>query len=305
MRFIQRTQTTIAVLGLGAILIAGCGESTESKQGSEDQAAQESTMESEGMSVTKRQTALTKIFHAAPSPMETASLIKRSGAHFHPDALNPAASSAQYTTSDRQAINLGIYGADLSYATIFEENSTCIDYLEAIQSLSSSLGVTDVLNEDVMNSVEENRNDRQALIGIVSETFYDLNERLKFNGQEDLAGLVVASGWIEGMYLATRHLEEAPSELKQRIAEQKLTLDDVMRLCRSYEQTAELTGLLNAMAPIEAAFGQVVTQEGESTTNREDSGSFVIGGGPTYSADDATILAIAASVASVRNACIQ
>jgi hypothetical protein len=167
------------------------------------------------------------------------------------------------------------------------------------------LGVNDVLNADVMKSVEENRNDRQMLIRIVSETFYDLNERLKFNGQEDLAGLVVASGWIEGMYLATRHLDAAPAELKQRIAEQKLTLDDVMRLCRSYEQTAELSGLLNAMAPIEAAFANVTSTEGESTTDRKDSGSFVIGGGPVYSADDATILAIAASVASVRNACIQ
>lgn len=305
MRFIQRTQTSIAVLGLGVILIAGCGESAENSQVSQDPAAQETAMDSEGMSVTTRQSTLTKIFHAAPSPMETASLIKRSGAHFHADALNPAAQSAQYTTSDRQAINLGIYGADLSYATIFEENSTSIDYLEAIQSLSTSLGVNDVLSDEVMGSVEENRNDRQALIRIVSETFYDLNERLKFNGQEDLAGLVVASGWIEGMYLATRHLEEAPAELKQRIAEQKLTLDDVMRLCRSYEQTAELTGLLNAMAPIEAAYAQVSSEEGESTTNREESGSFVIGGGPTFSADDATIQAIAASVASVRNACIQ
>jgi hypothetical protein len=305
MRFIQRTQTSIAVLGLGLLLITGCGESAESNQGGEDQVAQESAMGSEGMSVTTRQTALTKIFHAAPSPMETASLIKRSGAQFHADALNPAGQSDQYTTSDRQAINLGIYGADLSYATIFEENSTSIDYLEAIQSLSSALGVNDVLSDDVMSSVEDNRNDRQELIRIVSETFYDLNERLKFNGQEDLAGLVVASGWIEGMYLATRHLEEAPVELKQRIAEQKLTLDDVMRLCRSYEQTDELTGLLNAMAPIEAAFAQVNSEDGESTTNREESGSFVIGGGPSYSADDATIQAIAASVASVRNACIQ
>ena len=305
MRFIQRTQTSIAALGLGVLLIAGCGESTEINKGDDNQATQESALDSEGMSVTKRQSTLTKIFHAAPSPMETASLIKRSGANFHADALNPAAQSAQYSTSDRQAINLGIYGADLSYATIFEENSTCIDYLEAIRSLSSSLGVTDVLNEEVMNSVEENRNDRQALIRIVSETFYELNERLKFNGQEDLAGLVVASGWVEGMYLATRHLDEAPTELKQRIAEQKLTLDDVMRLCRSYEQTAELAGLLNAMAPIEAAFANVNTTEGESTTDRKESGSFVIGGGPTYSADDATILAIAASVASVRNACIQ
>jgi hypothetical protein len=262
-------------------------------------------MDNDGMAVTSRQNTLTKIFHAAPSPMETASLIKRSGAHFHADALNSADEYNRYTTSDKQAINIGIYGADLSYATIFEENSVSLDYLSSIKSLSQALGVSDVLSQEVMNEVEENRNDRAVLIDIVSETFYDLNERLKFNGQEDLAGLVVASGWVEGMYLATRHLEAAPDELKQRIAEQKLVLDDVMGLCSSYEQTPALSNLLASMRSIEAAYGGVASTSSESTTNREESGSFTIGGGPTFAADDATILAIASAVESVRTACIQ
>jgi hypothetical protein len=262
-------------------------------------------MDSDGMAVTTRQSTLTKIFHAAPSPMETASLIKRSGAHFHADALNGADQYDNYTTSDKQAINLGIYGADLSYATIFEENSTSLDYLSSIKSLSQALGVSDVLSDDVMSEVEENRNDRDVLIDIVSNTFYDLNERLKFNGQEDLAGLVVASGWVEGMYLATRHLDAAPEELKQRIAEQKLVLADVMGLCGSYDQTPALANLLASMLSIETAYEGVTTSTSESTTNREESGSFTIGGGATFAADDATILAIAAAVESVRAACIQ
>lgn len=237
--------------------------------------------------------------------METASLIKRSGASFHGDALNGADRASDYTTSDAQAINLGIYGADLSYATIFEENSTSLEYLAVIKSLSAELGVDDVLSGEVMDEVEANRNDRDMLIDIVSDTFYELNERLKFNGQEDLAGLVVASGWVEGMYLATRHLDEAPEELKARIAEQKLVLDDVMRLCKSYEQTEALAALLSSMGSIEAAYEGVATTEGEGSTSREESGSFVIGGGPTFSADDATIQAIASAVEAVRSGCIQ
>ena len=237
--------------------------------------------------------------------METASLIKRSGASFHGDALNGADRASDYTTSDAQAINLGIFGADLSYATIFEENATSLEYLAAIKSLSTELGVDDVLSGEVMDEVEANRNDRDLLIDIVSDTFYELNERLKFNGQEDLAGLGVASGWVEGMYLATRHLDEAPEELKTRIAEQKLVLDDVMRLCKSYEQTEALAALLTSMEAIEAAYAGVATTEGEGSTSREESGSFVIGGGPTFSADDATIQAIASTVEAVRSGCIQ
>ena len=61
---------------------------------------------------------------------------------------------AKYTTSDAQAINLGIYGADLSYATIFEENATSLEYLAAIKSLSAELGVDDVLKRRVMDEVK-------------------------------------------------------------------------------------------------------------------------------------------------------
>lgn len=307
MRFNQRIQALPVLFGLGAFLATGCGGSQDEHAGHDHGTETEVVegMDADGMAVTSRQNTLTKIFHAAPSPMETASLIKRSGASFHGDALNVAARASEYTTSDAQAINLGIYGADLSYATIFEENATSLEYLAAIKSLSAELGVDDVLSGEIMDEVEANRNDRDMLIDIVSDTFYELNERLKFNGQEDLAGLVVASGWVEGMYLATRHLDEAPAELKTRIAEQKLVLDDVMRLCKSYEQTEPLAALLTSMEAIEAAYAGVATTEGEGSTSREESGSFVIGGGPTFSADDATIQAIASAVEAVRSGCIQ
>ena len=307
MRFNQRIQALPVLFGLGAFLATGCGGSQDEHAGHDHGTETEVVegMDADGMAVTSRQNTLTKIFHAAPSPMETASLIKRSGASFHGDALNGADRASEYTTSDAQAINLGIYGADLSYATIFEENATSLEYLAAIKSLSAELGVDDVLSGEVMDEVEANRNDRDMLIDIVSDTFYELNERLKFNGQEDLAGLVVAAGWVEGMYLATRHLDEAPDELKTRIAEQKLVLDDVMRLCKSYEQTEPLAALLTSMEAIEAAYAGVATTEGEGSTSREESGSFVIGGGPTFSADDATIQAIASAVEAVRSGCIQ
>ena len=258
----------------------------------------------DGMAVSNRTTTLKKIFHAAPSPMETASLIQRSGAEFHGDALNPTENLKSYTTSNRQAMSLGIYGADLSYATIFEENSAALDYLRTVKSLAQALGLSNVISDEVMKRASDNRNDRSALINIVSDSFYDLNEQLKSNGMEDLAGLVVASGWIEGIYLATRHLDEASGELKTRIAEQKLTLDDVMRLCRSYQATPALTEMLEAMAPIEEAFDGVSVVAGAASTAQDDA-VIVIGGGPTFDADDTALQAIADAVNVVRNALVQ
>lgn len=290
---------------------AGCtdeGDATNPASASTTTAVSDADSEvdasDDGMAVSNRTTTLKKIFHAAPSPMETASLIQQSGAEFHGDALNPTENLKSYTTSIRQAMSLGVYGADLSYATIFEENSAALDYLRTVKSLAQALGLSNVISDEVMKRASDNRNDRSALINIVSDSFYDLNEQLKANGMEDLAGLVVASGWIEGLYLATRHMDEAPVELKSRIAEQKLTLDDVMRLCRSYQETPALTEMLEAMAPIEAAFDGVSVVAGAASAAQDDA-MIVIGGGPTFHADDSALQAISDAVNAVRNALVQ
>jgi hypothetical protein len=292
---------------LGALVLLGANRCSDSDAPAETPAAEttQPQHDADGMSVTSRTGTLKKIFHAAPSPVEMAQLIHRNGATFDAAACNAPSAGARYNTSDRQAINLGVYGADLSYSTIFEENAASLEYLSTIKDLSAQLGISDVITDDVLKDAEANRGDRKALIRIVSETFYDLNERLKSNGTEDLAGLLVAAGWVEGMYLATQHLNEAPTELKARIAEQKMTLDDVMRLCRSYEATPQLTALLTRMEAIEAAYAGVAMSEASGIVTQEGENTFVLGGGDEYTADDATVAAIAAAVAEVRTFCIQ
>jgi hypothetical protein len=312
MRIAFTTSRLLPALAFGLMLVAGCGESAENDGHDHDGQHEHGDHNhdghdhgSDGMAVSQRTNTLKKIFHAAPSPVETAAMVRRSGATFHADELNPTDNVAKYLTSDRQAINLGIYGADLSYATIFEEHAKSLEYLGAVKTLASQLGISDVINDDVIAQADAAREDRDALIDIVSDSFYSLNERLKSNGMEDLAGLVVAAGWVESMYLATQHLGDATPDLKARLAEQSFTLDDVMRLCRSYEATPELTALLELMAPIEEAFAAVTVTPGQATANQAGANTIVIGGGPSVQADFASLQAIADAVAAARNASIQ
>jgi hypothetical protein len=122
---------------------------------------------------------------------------------------------------------------------------------------------------------------------------------------EDLSAMLVLGGWVEGVYLATQHIPQSPTELKARIAEQKLTLDDVMRLCRSYEATPELTALIAAMAPVEAAFAQVEVTSAEGFAEQSADGGFVVGGGDEIKASDATLAAITAAVKQVRGGMVK
>lgn len=286
------SNTLLIALATGTLVMAGCGGPSGPKTSGD--------VLTEGASVSKRTEKLKKIFRAAPSPMETARIVQKTGAQFSEDNLHSAMAASNYVTSDKQAINLGIYGADLSYATIFEENAVSIAYLDVVQSLANELGIGDVIDNDVIARAEANRTRQDSLVAIVSESFFEMNQKLKANGQEDLSGMLVASGWLESIYLATRYTEQANDDLKKRIAEQKLVMEDVMMLVKSYTQSAELAGLIATMQPVVDAFDAVTKEAGASDITKSE-GAIIIGGGPSFSMSDEALASIANAVADVRN----
>ena len=146
--------------------------------------------------MSKRTEKLKKIFRAAPSPMETARIVQKTGAQFDEKNLHSAMAAGNYVTSDKQAINLGIYGADLSYATIFEENAISISYLDVVKSLASELGIGDVLGYDMIERAESNRTRQDSLVSIVSEAFFEMNQNSRPTGKKTSAAcLWRRDGW--------------------------------------------------------------------------------------------------------------
>ena len=279
-------------LAASALVLASCGGPTGPTTSGDAL--------TEGASVSQRTKRLKKIFRAAPTPMETARLVQKTGATFSADHLHSAMAASNYVTSDRQAINLGVYGADLSYATIFEENAVSLTYLEVVKSLARELGVGDVIGDDMLARAEANRARQDSLVAIVSEAFFNLNEKLKSNGQEDLSGMLVAAGWVESLYLATRHADKANEALRQRIAEQKLVMEDVMDLVTSYQQSPELQGVVEVLQPVVAAFDAVTKEEAKNEISKSG-GAIVIGGGPRYTASEEVLAQITDAVTTARN----
>jgi hypothetical protein len=288
----QRRISLVLALTAGLVFLAGCGEPSGPTT-SGDTLTQDAT-------VSQRTKRIKKIFRAAPTPMETARIVQKTGATFNTDNLHSAMSAGNYVTSDKQAINLGVYGADLSYATIFEENAISLTYLEVVKGLARDLGIGEVIGDDMLARAEANRSRQDSLIAIVSEAFFDLNEKLKSNGQEDLSGMLVAAGWVESLYLATRYQDQANDELKTRIAEQKVVMQDVLDLVSSYEATPELTAMIAQLQPIVQAFEAVEVTAAKNEVSKKG-GAIVIGGGPRYTASDETLEALSNAVASVRN----
>lgn len=244
------------------------------------------------------------IFYNIPSPMETASLLKRAGADYNGKILNDVKNVDKYTAASKQALNLGIYGADLSYASVFKHTQESMFYTSCSKKLADRLGVSSVFNDSTLEAMERSQNDRDALLDIISETYWNVDGYLKENGRDNISALMIAGGWVEGLYIATQvaRTNDSP-ELRQRIAEQHYSLKDLLDLIASYEvDEPALNGVKSDLEAIAALFSGEEATTAKETTVSTEGGVAVVGGGNAQSTlTDDQLTAIRDKVAAIRN----
>lgn len=170
-----------------------------------------------------------------PSPVQTAILIKESGADFDETYLNPKGNADRYSTMFQKAMNLGVYGADLGYATIYENTNTSLDYLTSVRTLAQEVGVENAFDESLINRFTANSTNQDSMLVFISEAYQAADNYLKENDKSNEAGLVLAGGWIEAMHFSCNVAESGSEELKARIGEQKSTLKSLIDLLHSLD----------------------------------------------------------------------
>ena len=55
-------------------------------------------------------------------------MIKKSGALYDKNMMNPVSNLSKYSDGMKQSLNLGIYGADLGYVTMYENTGDAMEY---------------------------------------------------------------------------------------------------------------------------------------------------------------------------------
>ncbi len=244
------------------------------------------------------------IFQTVPSPLETATLFQEAGAGYNVGITNPVENVNNYSTNAQKALNLGVYGADLSYANIFDQSQESMFYMNCAKKMADGLGITSAFSAETMERIEENMNNRDSLMTIINDAFWITDAHLKENGQDHLSALIITGGWIEGLYLGTKSLnKEAPNEkLMQRIAEQKYSLDNLIELLASYNKK-EVSALGVKIDALKTVFNKIEEEETETTVSEDKVPT--IGGGSTLIFEASTILEIAAATEKIRNEIIQ
>jgi len=217
-------------------------------------------------------TRVKQIFYALPSPLETAMLIKASGATFNEELLNPVDNVSNYITNRSMALNLGIYTTDLSYASLFDQTQATIKYMATAKRLAEGLGVLDAIDNNTLQRLEDNINNRDVIMDIISETFMNSSSFLKENDREAVAAVMLVGGWLEGLYIALNLVDEKNldnSKLVERIIDQKLSLEVVMMLLDDNIENPDVAAVKKDMVKIKDIFDQVKVTTSDIKVSRE------------------------------------
>ena len=212
------------------------------------------------------------------SHIETAALIKNLNAPFSKEYLAPTKNVDQYTTNFDQALLLGIYGADLGYLNMYSKTTVALDYLSSIRQMANSIKVGQFFDFATLHRLAKNDENLDSLMYISQRNFNQMDKYLRENNRSNLSTLMVAGGWIEGLYLSGKVYQSKPDpELREAIGEQKIILGDLMILLKNFRDSKDFRELIKEFNKIHQLYKDVkVTIEKCEPTRKVVDGRLVI-----------------------------
>ncbi len=210
-----------------------------------------------------------RIFYSLPSPLETAMLIKNAGASYDGDLLNKVENTSKYSTNLKMALNLGIYSTDLSYASLFDQTQATLSYINAAKKMADGLEILDAIDEATILRLEENINNRDVIIDIISETLLNSSSFLEDKGLQSTSAMILVGGWVEGLHIATSLIAPGAdlknNKLVERIVDQKLSLNIVINLLENSKENAEVQILIKDVEELKTIYDKITIEQSEIT----------------------------------------
>lgn len=224
-----------------------------------------------------------------PSPLEISVLLKESGKKYNVDFLNSADNISKYNNNYQKAMNLGIYGTDLGYTNIYEKNTDGIKYMTSIKSLADDLNIGQFFDLETISKLATNSKNLDSLLLITTQNFNEINHYFQTQNRSNLSVLLLTGGWLEAMHITCSVAASDPKniELNEKIGEQKIVLEKILKLLSFYKDTDQhMASLLSDLDGLKQIFDKVnITYTYKESTFEVVDGVMVIKDNSTTTVD--------------------
>lgn len=243
-RLIIRSITLVGVLALWS-----CGSSSkDDKKSDEFKQAEESLKDQ-----------IEDVIYGIPSPHEIPYLLQATGAEFNQSLINDRKKADSYTArTDKAALNMGIYAADIGYLSSYDKTQEALDYLTSVKGLADGLGIIGAFDADMLKKFESNISNKDSLATLIDAAVQKTGTYLRDDNRNKLAAMMITGSFIEGLYISTQLIKSYPKNLLPD-DQRNLVLTPLMRVILEQEKSVdELVKMLSTVDQSEPV-GSIVT----------------------------------------------
>lgn len=224
---------------------------------------------------------INEFMNALPSPLETSVALKQSGIPFNSDFLNDPDKVSQYNSQFSQAMNLGVYGADLGYANVYQQNQEALLRLDAIRDLANALSIGQFFEIATIKRLATQSSNLDSLLLITTQNFNQINSHLQERKRSSLSVMLLAGGWVEALYITCEiaSLQPENKDLMDKVAEQKVVCDNIKFLLELFAGSSPyINDLYQQILTLNGEFEniEIVTTYGEQKVIINDDGTATI-----------------------------
>jgi hypothetical protein len=254
--------------------LSSCGTSKEEK-------SKESDEFNEANESLKQQ--IEDVVYDIPSPSEIPYLLQATGAEYNESLVNSNSNVDQYVTrSDKAALNLGVYAADIGYLSSYDKTQEAITYLTACKTLAENLNLIGSFDAEVIAKFEKNIANKDSLTHLLDKTIKQTENYLNDDSRNKLSSLVITGSFIEGLYISTGVIKTYPKDIlpddkrnlvltpiMRIVLEQKKSVTDLLKMLSAVEQTEPIVAIVTDLKALEQAY-EALNIEEQIKNNRAD-----------------------------------
>lgn len=167
-----------------------------------------------------------------PSPLQVASIFKKSGLDYNSDATSPTEKASEYVDELKQMLNFGVYSADMAYCVLNQQSNEGRKYLKVITDLAERIGMEAVFeNSDLMDRFDKNIDSRDSTEMLMIDIQDRTEEYMDENDMQHQQAIHFAGAWTEGMFLGVYDFENNPEKegVALQITEQMSILENIIK----------------------------------------------------------------------------
>jgi hypothetical protein len=256
---------SLLLILLACFVLSSCGPKGDQNKSSDEFTEAEKSLKDE----------IKDIAYSIPPPSEIPYLLEASGAEYNQTLVNDRKKTDSYKSqSDKAALNLGVYTADIGYLSSYGKTQESIDYLNACKALADDLGVSGSFDRATLEKFEKNIANKDSLAALLNDAMKKTDRYMKDDNRSKLGALMVTGSFVESLYISTGIVKSYPKNilpedkrnliltpLMRIIIDQKKSVSEVTKMLGTVEQTGPIPGILADLKSLEASYASLNIEE--------------------------------------------